>query len=678
MPTVGTTTEPTDTQVWYGLNSVNHHALVLTMPAGGPWNITRLGAWLAGMGETTDFKLCIWSSGGSLLGQTAALVGANLGLAVGNNVRYEANLITPVEVAGGASIHIGFARDPQDNTQFGTRSGTRKQWTSGSYPTSFGSWSSVSGAIGAYVANYVSANVAPNAPVSLSPSSNAVVNSGTAPVVSGTRSDPDSGDYITHYQILVYEDDGVTLIQDTGVIAVSGSPTTFSRTLALNGGNKYVKWKARTWDKAGVGGPYSALQRFFANNVPSTPGAPTVDVDDLTPDIAGSFADSGDTLAAVQIEVSLNAAPNTIMWSSGDLAKSGTSWSHTYAGSALAWGTAYRARYRVKDSHGAYSSWSAYKTWTTTQPVGPNNMTPRTTTPRLSDLTPDLTVGHTGYTFKSHEIVVRTVASDSGGATLWAPAAPADYALTNSKTVTYAGTALVPGQRFFWKSRIKDNAGTWSSWSPYFELRQNATPSSPNGLTPTGGQALTTLTPTFTWKFADIDLDQGDTQATYTIEVRNNATDALINTLTGTTEQSRVYSGTALAYETTYKWRIKVTDAMGLESAYSSYQVFKLSQPPSAALTAPSSGSTVTESTPTLDWAFSSPGGKAQSSFRIRVYDKGPTGANFADPELKYDSGTFLNAATSFDLPYGVLEDDHDYRWEVVVTDTDGLSYTLV
>lgn len=679
MATLGSTAEPTSGQEWFGLNTTNHFALVLTMPAGGPWEITRLGAWLAGQSEACNFKLCIWSSGGTLLASSATLTAASMSFALGNNVKYEAD-ITPVEVAGGATVHVGFARDPADNVQFGTRSGSRKQWYSASWPVSFpGSWSTISAAIGAYIANYQDANTAPNAPTSLSPTGNAVVSSGTAPVVSGTRSDPDSGDYITGYQIVVYEDNGTTVIQDTGKITVSGTPTTFARTLALNGSHKYVKWKARTWDKKGVAGAYSAQQRFYVNSVPSTPAAPTVDLDDLTPQIAGSFSDSGDTMAAIQIEVTDNASPYTSRWASGDIAKSGTSWTHDYAGSALSWGVAYRARYRVKDSHGAYSSWSAWKTFTLVQPVGPSNMTPRTTNPRLNDLTPDLTVGHSS-SFRNEAIQVYA-ANSLSSTLLWNKAKDgADYAAVTSKVRTYAGTALTWGQHIWWRAMIELNDGTDTLWSPLYELRLNAAPTAPTGLTPSGGHVLSTLTPTFQWVFTDPDVDQGDSQATYTIEVANNATGVVVATLTGTTAAERLYNGAALVWETTYKWRIKVTDAMGLESAYSSWQVFKVSQPPSAALTAPSSGGTVTESTPTIDWAFTSPGGKAQYAYRLRVFDRGPTALPWAPEEeiQVYDSGTVLSADTQQDLPYGILEDDRTYRWEVEVTDTDGLTYTLV
>ena len=678
MATLGSTAEAATSQEWFGLNSTNHFGVLLTFPSGGPYEVTRLGAWLAGQSESCDFRLCMWSAAGTLIAQSATMTAASMGFALGNNVKYEAN-ITPVEVAGGTQVFVGFARDPNDNVQFGTRSGQRYQRYSSTWPSSLTPGGYVNGQIGAYIANYQDANSAPNAPVSLSPTGNANVNSGTAPTVSGTRSDPDSGDYITAYQIVAYDDNGTTVRYDSGKVSVSGTPTTFSRAISLsNGAHKYYRWKARTWDKKGVAGPYSAQQRFYANAVPSTPGAPTVETDSLTPLINGSFTDSGDTLSAVQIEVTLNASPYTSKWASGDIAKSGSSWSHTYAGSALAWSTAYRARYRVKDSHGAYSSWSSWRSWTTDQPAGPATMSPKSITPRLTDLTPDLTIGHS-ISFRNHEIQVMTGAGS--GTTMWNLVFGVDYANTTSKVVTYAGTALSNGSQYYWRARIELNDGTISEWSPWQTFKMNGVPTAPSGLTPTGGVVLPTLLPSFEANFEDPDLSAGDTPLNADMEIANNATGTVVRQLNASTvfnDGEWTYDGAiALAYETTYKWRIRYRDAAGLVGAYSAWQVFKLSQPPSAALTAPVNAGLVEESTPTLDWTFSSPGGKTQYSYRVEVFDKGPVGANYVDETPVYDSGTVVSSGTQHDVPYGVLEDDHDYRWQVTVQDTDRLEYVL-
>jgi hypothetical protein len=104
-------------------------------------------------------------------------------------------------------------------------------------------------------------NTAPNAPTSLDPTGDEVVEVLT-PILSGTFSDPNVGDAMSGYQIQVYEDDGTTLVWDTGTIAKVG--TSFSKQYAgttLIYGDFY-KWKARTKDSSSAWGPYSSLQRF--------------------------------------------------------------------------------------------------------------------------------------------------------------------------------------------------------------------------------------------------------------------------------------------------------------------------------------------------------------------------------------------------------------------------------
>lgn len=680
MATLGSTSEPTTGAVYFGLNSTNHHAILLTMPEGGPWEITRLGAWIAGMDATPNARLCLWSPGGSLLEMTPQFAVSNGGgLAIGASIKHEADLETPYVATGGQQLYVGVARDPAEAMQFGTRSGTRLDKTSASWPTSLSGAGSVSGAIGAFIANYQSANVAPNAPTSLSPSGSAVVSSGTAPVLSGTRSDPD-GDNMTYVQIIVYRDNGTTVVYDSGKVSDTG--TTFARTVTLPNSHEHFKWKARTWDSEGLAGPYSAQQRFYANAVPSTPSAPNVTTDTLTPLIDGSFTDSGDTLAAVQIEVTDNASPYTSRWASGDITKSGasgSSWNQTYAGSALSYGGSYRARYRVKDSHGAYSSWSAWKTFTLTQPAGPSNLTPRTQTPRLTDLTPDLSIAHSAL-FQNDEIQVYA-ANSLTSTLLWNKAKEgADYTDTLGPVVrTYAGTALTDGQTVYWRARIELADGTDTLWSPLYPIQFNAAPSIPTGLEPTGGEVLSTLTPDLLATFADP--DPGDTPLNADIEVQRVSDSAAMwtsNANTGFNADGVVtYAGTALVYETQYRWRVRFRDAAGLVGAYSAWNVFKVSQAPSASGVTPVGGAAVSESTPTLDWTFSSPGGKAQQAFRVRLFDKGPTGANYADEELVHDSGFLTSTATQYDVPFGILLDDHDYRWELTVRDTDLLDFVL-
>ena len=129
---LGITSKPTPGTEWFGLNSVNQMAQALTLPAGGPWNIVTLGTWLGGYGENADYKLCLWSAGGTLLRSSS-------GGTVGSAIVSAQQDITPYEVPGGTVVYVGFWRDPNDNTQVPFRSSSSPHLhdTAGSAPASF-------------------------------------------------------------------------------------------------------------------------------------------------------------------------------------------------------------------------------------------------------------------------------------------------------------------------------------------------------------------------------------------------------------------------------------------------------------------------------------------------------------------------------------------------------------
>lgn len=428
-------------------------------------------------------------------------------------------------------------------------------------------------------------NTAPNAPVSLAPTGNEIRHTGTSVVCSGTRSDPDSGDYITAYQIVLYKDDGTTLVQDSGKITVTGNPTTFARTMSIgsNGANKFYKWKARTWDKANVVGAYSALQRFKANTVPNGVSSMSVETDTLTPTLSGSMSDpdAGDSLTQVQIEV-YRTSDNVTMWSSGDLAVSGTSFAKVYAGTALAWSTEYKWRARCKDSNGAYSSWSSYVSWTTSQPVGPTQ-SPRTTTAgvawggKINDTTPDLTLTYS-ENFTDHEIFVY---SDANGTNLVFSDLPTAYTATTSKVVTCT-TVLTNGATYYWKARVFiQSSSTWSDWAGegggaqegqitsafYINALPTATSTANITARDNPGEAIRTRDtdgvlivldriPCLEAEFADPDIGTyGDTPSARSIEIYDNGTNTLVhsdeNLAPANTIPMRYFPGTVSGANTT-------------------------------------------------------------------------------------------------------------------------------
>lgn len=619
-------------------------------------------------------------------------------------------------------------------------------------------------------------NTAPNAPTGLSPTGSAVVHTGTTITYSGTRSDPDGGDYITAVQILLYLDDGTTLIDDWTTYP-GGTPTSFSIGRSLPGGryaNAYYRWAARTRDSAGVWGAYSAQQRFKANTVPNMPSTPTVPTNTLTPSISGGFSDPdpGDSLAAIQIWVILDASPFTTMWDSGEVAKSGSTWAQTYAGSALSWGTAYRAVARTKDANGGWSEWSPWSLFTPTQPTGPDNCSPVSTASKQNTLTPTLTIGHSAN-FRNDQLQVRS-APAGGGTLLWDKVWDgADYAATASKARTYAGSALAWGSTYWWRTQAElDPSGNITAWTDWFPFYINAQPTAPTVtvanavVSGTGVRVVTDSTPDLTCLFADPDkAPYGDAPSARRIEIRRKSDQVALSgypVTTGTTETHTV--ATALTINTEYEVRWGYRDNAGEPAGsyvYSAWLTIKYSALPTVtvvdetgvtlatsaasddiidtasphgyavgnvvrftALTggaglstgvpyyvvATSLGSTtfrvastpggtplgfttditagtvvrqggpvspVVESTPVVDWTYAGSGGKAQYSYLVRVFDKGPTGALYPNEQEVYSSGEIISTATQHQIPDGELVNEHDYRWAVAVKDTDLLSYEL-
>lgn len=546
-----------------------------------------------------------------------------------------------------------------------------------------------------YVSITYETNTAPNAPTGLSPTGNALIHTGTVFTAGGTRSDPDAGDYITAYQIQVFKDDAVTLVQDTGGVGVSGTPTTFSASLSVGGygANKYYQWRARTRDKGSVWGPYSALQRVKLNTVPNVPTSLSVVNDTLTPTMSGSFSDpdSGDTMTAVQIQV-FRTSDGATMWDSGDIAASGASWAKVYGGSALAWSTGYQFRARVKDSNAAYSGWSGYVYWTTAQPAGPTQ-SPRTTTAgvpyggKINDTTPDLTITYP-ENFTDHEIYVY---SNQAGTNLFFSSLPSAYAATTSKVVTLP--TVSPGVTYYWKARVFiASTSTWSQWAGFVSGQSgnlssafyvNTLPSAPINVvarndvnsvplrrTSDGVYIVTTITPLLEAEYTDVDLGPyGDLPSARQIEIYNDATSALVHSnenLAPTYTVPMAYSVPAatLAFETTYKVRWRFQDNSDTYGSWSPYMRFKCTQPSTVGSVTPSG--TVSSPAFTATWSASSPGGKAQGKYQLAI-------KRVSDDVTVYDTGEVVSSVESHDVPAGHLINATDYAIEVTTVDTDGV-----
>lgn len=530
-----------------------------------------------------------------------------------------------------------------------------------------------------YLEIVYSTNTAPAAPTGLSPTGDALVNS-LVPNLTGTRSDPDAGDYITGYQINVYADDGTTLIWDSGVLTPTAGATTFSKAYAGPGltGSTFYKWTARTKDVGQLWGPYASLQRFKVNSAPNPPSVsitqtPTTDVMTLTPtiNITHSDNDAPDyNMYGYHVSVT---GPSGVIWDSGDIDVSGSPASvksFTYSGPALSWGTQYRITARTKDQNGTWGADNSTLVFTTHKTSVPINLDPSAEV--ISGLVPVFTGtrGDTDDTIASYQIILYaadqiTQVWDSGTISTGITSGA-------SFSKTYSGTALAYNTAYYYKVRVTSSVGGTSDYSSLqsFTTPTDATIPIQNLPTPNNSPTntnVTSLTPTFSGSrstaFTHYQIEVYPSTAT-SGNLGTPLWDSTDTTQSSATTFSRVYSGPALSWGTTYKWRVRVgAPTLG---SWTGLAAFATDQAGVAVISAPTANQWITTSTPTISGTTSA--SESATAFRILLYEANGT-------SLKWDSGDISqSASTSWSKVYNgpALVPGNDYQIQARYTKSTG------
>jgi hypothetical protein len=152
MATVGNTSTPGHNWIEQGVNTPpNQMATAFTMPSGGGL-ITNLHAYFALVaGGSATAWCCLWDASGNLLGSVAVSV-PNGTASVGGQQWNTGALSTPIYVAGGATIYLGFAVRESNGFYTTDESSGSSIWnTQSSPPASLsGNTSSAHNALGAY------------------------------------------------------------------------------------------------------------------------------------------------------------------------------------------------------------------------------------------------------------------------------------------------------------------------------------------------------------------------------------------------------------------------------------------------------------------------------------------------------------------------------------------------
>jgi len=307
----------------------------------------------------------------------------------------------------------------------------------------------------------------------------------------------------SQYQLRIYEDS--TLVWTSplyNTTATERSAKQFSRLYAgpaLSSGSTYY-WQCKVWDNGGLGSAWSTLVPFSIQVAPNAPVslAPSGVTTTLSFSFTGGFSTSGaGTLAYTQIVV--KNVSNVVIWDSGAVASSGSTFSIPYAGPALSAGQQITWIARNKDSNGLWGPYSgATSVVYQSTPDVPINLFPASSNVAAYPSTRPVFGGDNSHPssvgMNAAQIVVYT---EDEATQLWDSGIVAQTG-TRFK-IGYAGTALSDGQVIKWKARTRSSDTNY--WGPYTELqtlRINKAPEAIVNPSPNGAN-ISTLTPTLTW-----------------------------------------------------------------------------------------------------------------------------------------------------------------------------------
>lgn|GEM_PF-1725570 len=253
-----------------------------------------------------------------------------------------------------------------------------------------------------------------------------------------------------------------------------------------------------------------------------------------------------------------------------------------------------------------------------------------------------------------------------------------------TKSLTIANTSTIQSWNLQWDLNndhipvgsysnivITANDGNWGVDSSSYlgSIIVDNYPGTPTALNP--GSAISSapvllngLTPLFYWTFTD--MDAGDTQSAYDVQIYDSAGTTLIADSGWINSEASNYTVPAgkLARGTTYSWRVAVKDSKGGVSSYSPLSYTKTNNLPTAAFSSYTDGQTLSDNVLNFTWTYADADGQAQSSYRIQ-------GSKDNWATIGYDSGIKTGVATSLQTP--ALPDG---TWSFKMTVNDGMEWS--
>ena len=222
----------------------------------------------------------------------------------------------------------------------------------------------------------------------------------------------------------------------------------------------------------------------------------------------------------------------------------------------------------------------------------------------------------------------------SDNALIWNPTITSGLS-GSTWSIAYGGPALSAGVQYSWRARTRDGGSIqqWSPWSSWLAFTpQVNTPPTVSQQSPADGSTPGTLTPTFTWSYADAN---GHAQAAYQLQVQRVSDSAMMwdTGVVSSGATSRVYAGPGLQVGVQYRWRIRVYDGYDW-SSYTGWWTFTPSLTPNPPTLASPAG-LIDTLTPAVQGTYSQGSGGAEAGYQyqirsngVTIYDSGPvTGA---------------------------------------------------
>jgi hypothetical protein len=490
----------------------------------------------------------------------------------------------------------------------------------------------------------------------------------TTPTLTGSRAS--SADSLASASVEVYASNGTTLVWSSGTFTSGVTSTGFTKVVGttLSVGTTY-KWRARVTASVGGTSDWSSLQTFVTPDATVPNGTTPLGsgITDTTPDI--NFTRSSNFNRHQLYVYGPDDNYTTPVFSDTPSSYSATGSKTVTCTTTLGYGKTYKWKVRVSSDGG--STWSAFTSLLsfTMDIAGVPTLSAPTDGSWQTSLTPTLQ----GSTYNGETIStfrIRLYASDQS-TLIWDSGDLSGSGTSFSKV--YNGSSLAKGYLYYWQASYVKTGGIPGGYSGYFMFHENADPDAPTSLSPKTGDVVTTLTPPYKATFSDSDLGlYGDYPTLYEVEVRKNSDSTLMHSLSkssdlvvGENEVTRTSEGTALSYDTEYKFHARYTDSKSALGSWSAYTVFKPTQGPSVSITAPA-GSTVDSPSFTFSWSMSSPGGKSQAAYRVRML-------RTTDSVVLVDSGKVPGSVNSYVIPAGYLVNGMTVTLEVTAYDTDDL-----